>query len=87
MTVDDVRPGKCPILSRDILILSRDKKNVACPLWAIVKCLHILRTLRRECYNESHVNHLLKTLFPPNFLHALTVGASESDLSTYLFGK
>ena len=47
------------------------------------KCVHILRTLRKECYNKSETNHLFKTLVLRNFLSVLAVnGASESDLST-----
>ena len=47
------------------------------------KCVHILRTLRKEGYNQSETNHLFETLVLPNFLYVLAVyGASESDLST-----
>ena len=47
------------------------------------KCVHILRTLRKEGYNQSETNHLFKTLVLPNFLYVLAVySASESDLST-----
>lgn len=45
--------------------------------------VHILRTLRKEDYNQSKTNHLFKTLVLSNFLCVLAVyGASESDLST-----
>ena len=37
------------------------------------KCLHILRTLRKESYNESEINHLFKTVVLPNFLYGLAV--------------
>ena len=40
------------------------------------KCLHILRTLRKESYNESEINHLFKTLVLPNFLYGLAVYGS-----------
>ena len=47
------------------------------------KCVHILRTLCKEGYNQSETNHLLKTLVLSNFLYVLAVyGASGSDLST-----
>ena len=35
-----------------------------------------LRTLRRESYNESEINHLFKTLVLPNFLYGLAVYGS-----------
>ena len=38
-------------LSRDILILSRDKKNVACPLWATVE--DIIKITRQNQRNNS----------------------------------
>ena len=40
------------------------------------KSLHILRTLRKESYNESEINHLFKTLVLPNFLYGLAVYGS-----------
>ena len=50
------------------------------------KCVHILRTLRKEGYNQSETNHLFKTLVLPNFLYVLAVySASESDLSMTSF--
>ena len=47
------------------------------------KCLHILRTLRKEQYSQKEIDHLFTSLVLPNFTYALPVyGASESDLTS-----
>ena len=46
------------------------------------KCLHILRTLRKELFNQKEIDHLFKTLVLPIFIYGLAVyGASDSDLN------
>ena len=48
------------------------------------KCLHVLRTLRKEHYSHDQVeiDHLFISIVLPNFSYALSVyGASESDLT------
>ena len=46
------------------------------------KCLHILRTLRKEHYSQAEIDHLFISIVLPNFSYALSVyGASESDLT------
>ena len=45
------------------------------------KSLHILRTLRKEGYNQSEIDLLFSTIVLPNINYALSVhAASESDL-------
>ena len=45
------------------------------------KSLHILRTLRKEGYNQSEIDLLFSTIVLPNINYALFVhAASESDL-------
>ena len=46
------------------------------------KCLHVLRTLRKEHYSQVEADHLFISVVLPNFSYALSVyGASESDIS------
>ena len=46
------------------------------------KSLHILRTLRKERYNQSEIDLLFNTIVLPNINYALSVyAASESDLT------
>ena len=46
------------------------------------KSLHILRTLRKEGYNQSEIDLLFNTIVLPNINYALSVyAASESDLT------
>ena len=46
------------------------------------KCLHILRTLRKELFRQKEIDHLFKTLVLPILTYALAVyGASDSDLN------
>ena len=57
----------------------RFNRHVKNKLIKAKKCVHILRTLCKEGYNQSETNHLFKTLVLSNFL---CLGASGSDLST-----
>ena len=46
------------------------------------KCLHVLRTLRKEHYSQAEIDHLFIYIVLPNFSYVLSVyGASESDLT------
>ena len=46
------------------------------------RCLHVLRSLRKERYSQVEINHLFKSLVLPNFTYCLAVfGASEPDLN------
>ena len=46
------------------------------------KCLHVLRTLRKEQYLQAEINYLFTSLVLPNFIYGLPVyGASEPDLN------
>ena len=46
------------------------------------RCLHVLRSLRREQYSQVEINHLFKSLALPSFTYGLSVyGASEWDLN------
>jgi hypothetical protein len=45
------------------------------------KCLHVLRTLRKEQYNKTEIVNLFRSLALPNITYGLSIyGASESDL-------
>ena len=46
------------------------------------KCIHVLRTLRKEKYSQTEIDHLFTVLVLPNFIYGLPVyGASEPDLN------
>ena len=46
------------------------------------KCLYILKTLRKEQYNQTEIDHLFRSLVLPNITYGLSIyGASESDLN------
>ena len=46
------------------------------------KCIHVLRTLRKEKYSQAEIDHLFTVLVSPNFIYGLPVyGASEPDLN------
>ena len=46
------------------------------------KCIHVLRTLRKEKYSQTEIYHLFTVLVLPNFIYGLPVyGASEPDLN------
>ena len=58
------------------------KEHVRTKLVKANKCLHILRTLRKEHYSQAEIDHLFISIVLPNFSYALSVyGASESDLT------
>ena len=45
------------------------------------KCLYILRTLRKEQYNQTEIDHLFRSLVLPNITYGLSIyDAFESDL-------
>ena len=47
------------------------------------KCLFILRTLRKEGYNQTEIYHLFTSLVLPNITYALSeYGASKPELTT-----
>ena len=46
------------------------------------KCLHVLRTLRKEQYSQAQIDYLFTSLVLPNFISGLPVyGASAPDLN------
>ena len=46
------------------------------------KCLHVIRTLRKEHYSQVEIDHLFISIVLPNFSYAFSVyGATESDLA------
>ena len=46
------------------------------------KCLHVVRTLRQEGYNQEELDYLFQSIVMANFLYGLSVyGASSSDLN------
>ena len=46
------------------------------------KCLHVVKTLHKEQYNQDEIDHTFKAIVLPNVLYGLSVyGASDSDLS------
>ena len=47
------------------------------------KCLHVLRCLRKEGYNQQELHHLFISLVLPHLIYGLSVyGASEAELTT-----
>ena len=47
------------------------------------KCLYILRTLRKEQYDQNEIDFLFKTIVLPNLIYGLSVyGAYERDVNT-----
>ena len=49
------------------------------------KCLFILRSLRKEGYNQAEIDHLFLNLVLPNILYGLSVfGAVNSELTNIL---
>lgn len=46
------------------------------------ECLHVIRTLQQEGYNQQELDYLFHSIVMPNFLYGLSVyGASFSDLN------
>ena len=61
---------------------SKFSEHVRLKLTKANKCLHILRTLRKELFSQKKKDHFLKNLVIPILTHGLAVyGASESDLN------
>ena len=57
-------------------------EHVRTELFKAKKCLHVLRTLRKEHYSQAEINHLFISIVLPNFSYALSVyGVSESNLT------
>jgi len=47
------------------------------------KCLHVIRCLRKEGYNQQEIDHFFISLVVPNLIYGLLVyGASEAELTT-----
>lgn len=60
----------------------QSNKHVRLKLVKANRCLHVLRSLRKEQYFQLEIDHLFKSLVLPNFTHCLSVyGASEPDLN------
>ena len=46
------------------------------------KCLHVVRTLRQDGYNQEELGYMFRSIVMANFLYVLSVyGASSSDLN------
>ena len=61
---------------------SKFSVHVKNKLFKANKSLHVLRTLRKEGYNQSEIGLLFNTIVLPNINYALSVcPASESDLT------
>ena len=61
---------------------SKFSEHVRLKLTKPNKCLHILRTLRKELFSQKKIDHLFKTLALPILTYGLAVyGASDSDLN------
>ena len=46
------------------------------------KCIHVLKTLRKEQYSQAEIDHLFTVLVLPNFIYGLPVyGTSEPALN------
>ena len=57
-------------------------ENVRQKLVKANRCLHLLRSLRKEQYSQVEIDHLFKSLVLSNFTYCLSVyGASEPDLN------
>ena len=62
------------------------KSHVHSKLIKANKCLYVLRSLRKEGYNQKEVDHLFNSLVLPNITYVLAVyGTSKADLSTIQF--
>lgn len=50
------------------------------------RCLHVLRSLRKEQFSQVEIDHLFKSLVMPKFTYCLSeYGASESELNNTIF--
>ena len=77
---------QCNSLSLLVVTLQSNCKfseHVRLKLVKANRCLHVLRSLRKEQYSQVEIDHLFKSLLVlPNFTYCLSVyGASESDLN------
>ena len=77
--------SKCSSLVLQGITIQSDCKfraHVNLKLIKANKCLHVLRTLRKEQYSQAEMDHLFTVLVLPNFIYGLPVyGASEPDLN------
>ena len=63
-----------------VTIHSKFRAHVNLKLIKANKCLHVLRTLRKEQYSQAEIDHLFTVLVSPNFIYGLPAyGASEPD--------
>ena len=61
----------------------RFSSHVKIKLIKVNKCLHFLRCLRKEGYNQQELHHLFISLVLPHLTYGLSVyGASEAELTT-----
>ena len=61
----------------------RFSSHVKIKLTKANKCLHVLRCLRKEGYNQQELHHLFISLVLPDLTYGLSVyGASEVELAT-----
>ena len=61
----------------------RFSSHVKIKLTKANKCLHVLRCLRKEGYNQQELHHLFISLILANLTYGLSVcGASEAELTT-----
>ena len=72
-------------MSHDVLVqmaYCKFSEHVRLKLTKANKCLHILRTLRKEPFSQKEIDLLFKTLVLPILTYGLAVyGASDSDLN------
>ena len=70
------------LLGVTIQCYSKFRAHVDLKLIKANKCLHVLRTLRKEQYSPAEIDHLFSFLVLPNFSDGLSVyGASQPDLN------
>ena len=60
---------------------SKSSSHVKIKLTKANKCLHVLKTSRKEQYNQDEIDHMFKATVLINVLYGLLDGASDSDLS------
>ena len=58
------------------------KLHVHSKLIKVNKCLYIISSLRKECYNEVEVNYLFYTLVLSDIYDLAVYGASDAELNT-----
>jgi hypothetical protein len=68
---------------RNLIVIPVRSERTNFKLKKANKCLFILRTLRKEGYNQTEIDHLFTSLVLPNITYALSVyGASKPELTT-----